>query len=153
MCSPVRSWPLSLKLTASFSVLVVLILIGCSQSISRENLVGTYHLKHPHAGMIELILLSDGSFAETIRPVSGQPVRRKGRWLPPDKKNRAIGLEGLWIPREFTPDYILRAEEINKGGVQYTTPGYWVGTPERWLGKVTIPVFPDADIKFERVSP
>ncbi|MCA2964782.1 MAG: hypothetical protein INH40_12825 [Acidobacteriaceae bacterium] len=144
---------MSLGITAAFSVLVAMVLIGCTQSISREKLVGTYHLQHPQAGMIELILLSDGSFAETIRPVNGQLVRREGRWLPPDEKNRALGLEGLWIPREFAPDYILMADEMNKGGVQYTAPGYWVGKPEQRLGKVTIPVFPDADIKFERVSP
>ena len=152
MCGPMRMLPPSMKVIAIFTVFFALFSSACNRVISRDSVAGTYELRHA-AGTIELALLLDGSFTETIRPIRGQPTIRKGTWVSPSVGSPQIGLDGLWIPREFAPDFIQEADRMNGESVKYSIPGYWIATPSYQSGKIVIPVFPDADIKFERTSP
>lgn len=152
MCRQMRNVQSSLNLLAASVVVLVLASSGCNRVIPRETIAGTYQLQHK-AGTIELILLLDGSFSETIRPIRGHPSTRRGRWAPPSADSPQIGLYGLWIPREFAPDYIQEADRANGDSVKYTDPGYWITTPSYGFGKIVIPIFADADVKFERTSP
>ena len=139
-------------LIAALLFALCLLLGGCSPVLSREAVAGTYRLKH-QAGMIELVLRPDESFTETIRPVRGPVTLHKGTWSPPSSQSPQIGLNGLCIPREFTPDHVLAASEGPGGnGFKHGEPGYWVGSPGSWFGSVVIEIFPDDDIKFEQIS-
>jgi hypothetical protein len=60
-----------------------------------------------------------------------------------------LGLYGLWIPRSFAPDYILKADSEAKVSTQkYTEPGYWAIRPENHWGRIVLSIFPDANINF-----
>lgn len=135
-----------------FTVAIVLVLVffvfGCG-GVPRESIVGFYTLSSP-AGSIELELFDDGSFNETIRLVSQPAISRRGEWDGPTSRYSQIGLYGLWIPQEFSPDYIVRADRTNKDGIEYSEPGYWVVQPYYYFGKVMIPIYPDSDVKFEQ---
>jgi hypothetical protein len=57
------------------------------------------------------------------------------------------------IFRAPVPDYILRADENNKGQPKYTEPGSWTVTPTYEWGTVTLDLFPDDDISFKKPTP
>ena len=140
------------RVNASIAVLLALVSTGCNRTISREAVVGSYELKQ-EAGTIDLELNSDGSFSEVVRLKNAQVSLRRGRWSPPSPDSPLIGIDGLLIPREFTPDYIKEADHSNRNGVKYSDPGYWVLRPSYEFGTITIPVFPDAGIRFVKKSP
>lgn len=139
--------------SAAITVMILFIWLssGCREPLSKESIAGYYTLVVA-AGTIELDLHSDGSFRETIRPVGKPSTTRNGGWAAPDSTSPQIGLDGLWIPREFAPEFIQRADASSKGVTKYTEPGYWIAKPSYEFGKIVIPIFPDADVKFVRTT-
>ncbi len=124
-------------------------LSACVPVRSNSDLVGTYELSLEHQ-KIRLELAANGSFTEIIRFESGKEEHQAGRW---DWSNERLGLYGLWIPRSFAPDYILKADSMAKVSTQkYAEPGYWAIRPEKHWGRIVLSIFPDADINFERVK-
>ena len=122
---------------------------GCTMVRSESDVLGEYELK-VGKGKIELKILPDKSFSETIFWSTGKVETRSGRWLWAEN---GIGFDQLWIPPEFAPDYILQADAEAKTNKQpkYTEPGYSWGRPEKHWGTVIIPIFPDAAVNFEMV--
>lgn len=131
--------------------LVVTVFIGCAGGISKESLIGHYRLAGK-AGTIDLELAADGAFVQTVRFEDGTRSVRRGRWVPPSSANSTVGLDGLWIPREFCPGYLNEADTRKDGHPKCSDPGYWVGKPYRALGKIVLPMFPDENMNFERVT-
>lgn len=123
--------------------------IGCGRIRSRAEVIGVYELNADH-GRISLEVGRDDRFGETIVFASGLVERRAGQW---HWNAGRLSFDGLWIPKSFAPDYILRADaENNTRQPKYTQQGHWVLTAEKHWGKVILPVFPDADISFRMVQ-
>ena len=122
---------------------------GCSLVQSESDVPGDYELKAGN-GKIELKISPDRTFSETIFWPNGKIEKRSGKWL---WSEAGIGIEQLWIPREFAPDYILDADASAKENHQpkYTEPGYWAMRPEKHWRTVILPIFPDADMNFRMV--
>lgn len=122
---------------------------SCTMVKSESDVLGEYELK-VGKGKIELKILPDRSFSETIFWPNGNVENRSGKWF---WREGGLGFDQLWIPPEFAPDYILQADAEARANKQpkYTEPGYSWGRPERHWGTVTIPIFPDADVSFEMV--
>jgi hypothetical protein len=122
---------------------------GCTMVKSESDVLGEYEL-NVGKGRIELKILPDKSFSETIFWPTGKMENRSGKWLWAEN---GIGFDQLWIPPEFAPDYILQADAEAKANKQpkYTEPGYSWGRPEKHWGTVTLPIFPDADVNFKMV--
>lgn len=123
---------------------------SCSRPVSKEALVGSYRLS-ANAGFIDLELFVDGSMVETIHARNGALTIRKGKWTPPSGDYSQMGLDGLWVPTDFAPDYIQQADKYDGSGPKYSELGYWVLTPIYESGRIVLPIFPDSDIQFERV--
>jgi hypothetical protein len=113
------------------------------------DVIGLYELKVGN-DQISLDVASDQSFTETIRWASGKVEQRKGKWY---WNRSSVAFDGLWIPKSFAPDYI-EAADAKSGSKQpkYTDPGNWSVSAEKHWGKVTLAVFPDADIYFKMVG-
>jgi len=124
---------------------------GCTMVKSESDVLGEYELK-VGKGKIELKILPDRSFSETIFWPTGKAENRSGKWLWAEN---GISFDQLWIPSEFAPDYILQADASAKENKQpkYTEPGHWFMRAEKHWGTVTLPIFPDADVSFEMVRP
>jgi hypothetical protein len=142
--------------TATKSILACVVMscvvsLACREPESERSLVGFYQLRHA-SGVIDLELLPEGKFIETIRPCAGAVSIRRGTWSPPSRSANQIGLEGLWIPQEFVPDYLLDADVASRDGVKFSEPGYWVLRPNYEFGALIIPLFPDAGVRFVRKS-
>jgi hypothetical protein len=127
----------------------LLFVTGCAMVKSESDVLGEYELR-VGKGKIVLKVSPDKSFSEMIYWPNGKLESRSGKWL---WSQNGIGFDQLWIPPEFAPDYILRADSSAKENKQpkYTEPGYWWGRPEKHWGTVTWPVFPDADVSFKMV--
>lgn len=121
-------------------------LVSCRSAITTGELAGTYHLSG-EGGAISLELLPNGDFVEHIRPTSGPVRMQRGRW---EFSSRSISFDSLWIPVEFAPDYVKKADSNAGNGPKYTNPGSWSIKPERWFGKIVLSVFPDSNVKFEK---
>ena len=137
------SWAAFLLVAASSA------LVACIPARSKASVIGVYELKVERQ-KLTLELASDGSFTETIQFASGQVEKRVGQWnwMP-----GRVGLTGLWIPREFAPDYIHRADsEVGSGQPKYTEPGYWSVSAENHWGTTLLSVFPDDDVNFRMVK-
>ena len=130
--------------------LVLCFVVSCNRPLSKEALVGSYRLSS-NAGFIDLELVADGSLVESIHAKSGTVTIRKGKWTLPSGAYSQIGLDGLWVPSDFAPDYINRADKYAGSGPKYTELGYWVITPIYEFGRIVLPIFPDSDIEFVRV--
>lgn len=125
-------------------------LLSCGQVQDRSELIGSYEMKA--AGqVIYLDLRPSGNFIETLHLGARPTDKRRGKWFFKDNR---LGLDGLWIPRSFAPDYILEAdsEAETQGHSKYTDPGYWSIMPEKEWGTLTLTIFPDADISFKKIS-
>jgi hypothetical protein len=124
-------------------------LVGCYPVKSQSEVVGLYELHVGH-DKISLAVSADQSYAETIQWASGKVEKRVGRWY----WNRgSVSFEGLWIPKAFAPDYIEQADAQSPASQpKYTEPGTWAVSAEHHWGKITLTVFPDADIDFKMVS-
>jgi hypothetical protein len=122
---------------------------GCTMVRSESDVLGEYELK-VGTGKIELKILPDKSFSERIFWSTGKVENRSGKWVWTEN---GIGFDQLWIPPEFAPDYILRADAEATANRQpkYTEPGYSWGRPEKHWGTVMIPIFPDADVRFQMI--
>jgi hypothetical protein len=134
-------------------LLIVALLLpngACVDVQSRAGVVGTYQLASNHQRIV-LELSSDGNFTETISYKKGEVTKHVGRW--DFKPTNYVTFDSLWIPKEFSPDYILDADENSKGQPKYTEPGSWTVTPTYEWGTVTLDVFPDADISFRKPTP
>lgn len=116
---------------------------------SESDVLGEYELKAAN-GKIVLTVLPDRSFSETIVWPSRKVENRSGKWLWAEN---GISFDQLWIPSEFAPEYILRADAEAKANKQpkYTEPGHWSMRAEKHWGTVTLPIFPDADVNFKMV--
>lgn len=120
-------------------------LLACYYVQSREGLFGTYELNGDHRQIL-LDMAANGTFTETITFKSGAVQKQKGTWKFASATSN-LSFDGLWIPKEFAPDYILRADETNNDQPKYTEPGNWTLTPERHWGRVVIDVFDDVAFK------
>jgi hypothetical protein len=134
--------------------LIVAFLIAngaCVYVHSRADLIGTYQLASSHQRIV-LELSSDGNFTETISYRKGDVTKHDGRWdfMP---ANYEVTFDSLWIPKEFAPDYILRADEYSNSQPKYTEPGSWTVTPTYEWGTLALDVFPDDDISFRKPTP
>jgi len=124
---------------------------ACVYVQSRSGVVGTYELGSNDQRIV-LELFSDGNFAESISYRKGEVTKHVGKWdfKPP---NYDVRFDSLWIPKEFAPDHVLRADENSNGQPKYTEPGSWTVTPTYKWGTVTLDVFPDDDISFRKPTP
>jgi hypothetical protein len=123
-------------------------LTGCYTVRSRASVVGVYEL---HAGRqkITLELRPNGVFSELIESGPGVVEKRTGKW---NWSAGRLGMEDLWIPKAFAPDYILRADsEAGAGQPRYTEPGYWSVSTESHWGTIVLEIFPDGDVSFRKV--
>ncbi len=139
------AWPPGLTLTGVCVLLVAM--CGCLPVRSRTSVIGTYELRE--AGQkITLDLHGDSTFVETIQFATGQTDRRIGKWL---WSSGRVGLDELWIPPSFAPDYILRADSRAEGGrPKYTQPGYWSISAENHWGTVTLELFDGVSFRMVR---
>jgi len=128
------------------TLLLFVFLSGCFYIKSESAMIGEYTLKGSDNNKIELALLPDKTFTETIFWGSGKVEKRFGKWkLGQD----LIDFDPLWIPPAFAPAYI-RATDAQPGTQpKYTEPGHWILTPENRWGTPTLEIFPDADISFK----
>jgi hypothetical protein len=125
-------------------------LIGCMRVQSKEELIGSYELRVGKE-TIELEIIQNGSFIETIHFASGNIEKVSGNW-DWDSKSNFISFDKLWIPTSFTPDYVLRGRALAGIG-KLREPGRCSTTPEKHVGgKVVLPVFPDSNIAFTMKS-
>jgi hypothetical protein len=123
-------------------------LVGCWMVTSRADVIGQYGLS-AGGGRISLTLSSDGTFIENVLWASGKVESLTGTWK---WSNGDLAFDNLWIPRAFAPDYIIQADSRQTSdGPKYTEPGHWSVSAERHWGKVTIAVFPGADVEFKIV--
>ena len=124
-------------------------LVACIPVRSRSDVIGVYEL-NAERQKITLQVFPDQSFTESIQFSSGQVERRAGKW---HWTSGSVGFEGLWIPKSFAPEYILRADSrADARQPRYTEPGYWSVSAENHWGTVVLAVFPDADINFKMVK-
>lgn len=131
--------------------LVVLgsVLSGCYRVTSRTDVIGDYELKVGQ-NSINLELLSDQSFKETINWTSGKVESRAGKWY---WRPGWVTFDQLWIPQAFAPDYIKHADaDADSKQPRYTEPGLWSVSAERDWGTVVLTIFPDADVNFRMVA-
>jgi len=124
-------------------------LVACYPVRSMPDVIGLYELKVGN-DRISLDVSSDQSFTETIRWASGKVEQRTGKWY---WNRSSVAFDRLWIPKSFAPDYI-EAADAKSGSNQpkYTDPGNWSVSAEKHWGRVTLAVFPDADIYFRMVG-
>jgi hypothetical protein len=130
---------------------LVFMLNGCTLNPSKASVLGAYDLRGIKAGRITLTLRGDGTYSEVIRWPSQREDRENGNWT---LSGGDVNLSGLWIPREFAPDYIVEADERSSAPrmPKFTEPGNWSLSAEMRWGVVFLTVFPDADIEFKKVS-
>jgi len=128
---------------------MLLFATSCRMVKSESDVSGDYELKAGN-GKIELKLSPDKTFSETIFWPNGKVESRSGKWLWAEG---GVGIDQLWIPPEFAPDYILEADASAKENHQpkYTEPLYTFMRPEKHWGTVILPIFPDADMNFKMV--
>lgn len=131
-------------------IALLLSLNGCMNVKSQSDVVGEYRLG-VGANEITLKIFPDRRFSEKIVTQNGKIEDHSGKW---SWANDNISFDQLWIPREFAPPYILRADSSAGANNQpkYTEPGHWVVSPEWHWGTVILPVFPDADTNFKMIS-
>ncbi len=118
---------------------------SCGRVDSRGDVIGSYELGSDMQ-KIELDIKSSGVYQEVITLDGKVADRRSGswRWGP-----RFVDFDSLWIPRQFAPEYILRADSAAAPGEpKYTLPGHWSSGAEKHLGRVVLVVFPGADVNF-----
>lgn len=120
---------------------------GCRFVKSESDVLKEYELK-ARKGKIELKVLPNRSFSETIFWPAGKVESRSGHWL---WNKDILNFDQLWIPSAFAPEYILQADESAGKQPKYTDPGHWAIRPEKHWGTVTLPIFPDADVSFQMV--
>jgi hypothetical protein len=123
-------------------IALIAVTCACMPIRSKQELTGTYEL-NGEKQKIRLEVFPDGSFSETIISASGRIEKSEGNW---QWKAGFINFDKLWIPQSFAPDYILKSDA--SGRTQFTVPGYWSITPEKYWGKVVLSVFPDSNINF-----
>jgi hypothetical protein len=128
---------------------------------SESDVLGEYELSAPN-GKIVLRISPDKSFSETFN-WCGEVESRSGKWLwSPGKwlwSHDVISFDQLWIPRELMPRSIdADAASANPNKLpdyteleEYWSPRPWSMRPERHLGNVALPIFPDADLSFKMV--
>lgn len=130
---------------------LLLLTVACARPPSHNELCGVYELASKQ-GRITLEFLESGSFFEVIEFGDGRRRELTGGWVAPTAESPKVAIQGLWVPGEFSPDYIQRADTANKGDVpKYSEPGLWLVSPTRlWNGDVFLVIYPDADIGFRR---
>jgi hypothetical protein len=97
-----------------------------------------------------LSLQEDCTYSEEISWPSTRRDHLSGIWSLRDGNVEVIG---LWIPKEFAPDYIIAADEQASPHLpKYTEPLNWNLSAEKRWGVAFLTVFPDADVEFKRVS-
>jgi len=124
------------------------VLSGCYMVKSKSDVTGTYELK-VDANKISLDVLQDGRYEETITWANGHVEKRAGQWTwwPGH-----IGFDDLWIPKDFAPDSIRRADESSSSNrPKFTEPIAWSMSAENHWGTVILPVFPDEDVNFRMI--
>ena len=145
------SWKMASRILLPIIALAIFTtaLVGCYSVKSKPEVVGLYEL-HVGQDRISLDVSADERFAETIQWASGKIEKRSGKWY----WNRgSVSFDGLWIPKSFAPDYIEQADAQSASDQpKYTDPGTWAVSAEHHWGKITLTVFPDADIYFKMVS-
>lgn len=137
------------SLIAASTLASMLTLIGCTLNPSRADVLGRYELRGSKAGRITLSLRGDGTYSEDISWPSNREDHRSGIWT---LSGSDVNLSELWIPREFAPDYIIKADEQTAPMPKYTKPGHWSLSGEKRWGVVFLTVFPDADIEFKKIQ-
>ena len=138
------------QLTFVVGLVLSCVLLGCYNVQSRESVIGKYTLDRDNQRIV-LDVDANGTFVETIALKSGGVLKQKGTWNFASANSR-ISFDSLWIPKEFAPDYILRADETSAGQAKYTEPGHWILSAERRWGKVVMDVFPDDEIAFRKIG-
>jgi hypothetical protein len=138
------------RVSCAFLSLLTVTLFGCAPVHSTTAVVGAYELRGD-GDYIELKVLQDGTFTETIAFKSGATKQVSGKWQW-DGHTSNLSLDDLWIPKEFCPDYILAADSESGQQPKYSAPGHWVVSPEYQWGGVYIDIFPDADIGFKKTT-
>lgn len=126
-----------------------LALNGCYVVRTKSDIIGTYTLAGGH-GKIDLIISSDGNFQETIHWGRDRSDVRTGRWY----WNRgAVALDGLWIPKAFAPEDVVKADARSEADrPKFTDPGNWAVSAEKHWGTVTLSIFPDEDVEFRMTA-
>jgi hypothetical protein len=122
------------------------LLSGCSRVVSKNDIAGCYELGDG-AQKISLEIKSDGTYSEIVM-LRGAVVDHRSarwRWAP-----SFVDFDSLWIPKEFAPDYILRADAAAAPGEpKYTEPGHWSFGAESHFGSMVLVAFPDAGVNFK----
>lgn len=137
-------------LVAVSTLAMALTIIGCTLNPSRSDVLGRYELTGIKTGRITLSLREDGTFSEGISWPSNREDHRSGIWT---LSGGAVNLSGLWIPREFAPDYIIQTDQQTSAPMpRYTEPGNWSLSGEKRWGVVFLSVFSDADIEFKKIQ-
>jgi len=138
------------RLVAVPTLAMALTLIGCTLNPSRADVLGRYEMQGIEAGRIALSLRGDGTYSEDISWPSNREDHRSGIWT---LSGGDVNLSGLWIPREFAPDYIIDADQRASAPMpKYTEPMNWNLSGEKRWGVVFLSVFPDADIEFKKIQ-
>jgi hypothetical protein len=134
------TWVLLLNIAPLF------FLIGCYTITSESDVIGEYRLDGN--GKIELKVLPDKTFSETIFWPSGKIEKISGKW---EWHQSGISFDQLWIPAEFAPNYIRQTDAHSENQPKYTEPGSWSMTPESHWGTATLPIFPDDELNFKMI--
>jgi hypothetical protein len=120
---------------------------GCAVR-SETELIGRYQLGSVNQGIV-LDVRADHTFAETITIGGARLPQHAGTW---SLAGSSAGFDSLWIPEAFAPDYIIHADTTAaQGQPRVTKPGYWIISPERYLGRTSLAIFPDDDASFRMI--
>ena len=139
-----------LHLIAASTVVLMLTLAGCTLNPSRADVVGRYELRGIKSGSISLSLRGDGTYIEEIGWPSTRRDHLSGIWTLRDGN---MQMSGLWIPKEFAPDYIIAADKRASPLMpKYTEPGNWNLSAEKRWGVAFLSVLPDEDVEFKKIS-
>ena len=131
-----------------FVVFVIAMMTSCFPNRSRAAIPGEYELKA--AGeRITLKVAPNERFEETVYSSSGKAVSIEGRW---QWYQGAASFVGLIIPEELTAEYIDQTESWHGTRQPHNPITAWSFIPEDHWGTLVLPVFPDSDIEFRKVS-
>jgi hypothetical protein len=119
---------------------------GSWQIGSKNNIIGCYELGDGDQ-KISLKIDPDGKYFEIVTLRGAVVDRHSGKWR---WTASFVDFDSLWIPKEFAPDYILRADAAAaRGEPKYTERGHWSLGAESMFGNVVLVVFPDEGVNFK----
>ena len=137
------------RVRCSLALFLGITLFSCGPVNSEAAVPGSYELGSGDK-KITLRIFPNHTYVENVSIPRMGAVTLSGKWRWLD---RAVDFDRLWIPRDFAPPSILRADaEARTGQPKYTEPGHWILAPETMYGRIVFEVFPDSGPDLRKVE-